>query len=164
MPMQAITTMPLFAADLTPNRSLSAAGAWLLAGLTLVLFALPGLLFLSMGAFPVTVLMGVTGLGIVAGLFVGLRRSKRRERITVWTDQIEWQNTDSAGVSVMHRFNPHTVRLLLTRDEHEKTTAVRLRQGEETVELGSFLSSEDKSSFAKALGTALRQARSQPRG
>lgn len=158
--MQATTTTPLFTAELTPNRSLSARGVWILAGLTLVLFATPGLLFLSLGAFPVTVLMTLTGIAIVLGLYLGLRRSKRQERITVWAEQIEWQVTDSAGETVLRRFDPATVRLVLTRDEHEKTTAVRLRQGPEALEVGSFLSNEDKSSFAKALGTALRQARS----
>jgi len=37
---------------------------------------------------------------------------------------------------------------------------VRLRDESGGYELGAFLSLEDKSSFAKALGTALRRARS----
>ncbi|MEO9297062.1 DUF2244 domain-containing protein [Devosia alba] len=158
--MQATTTTPLFAAELTPNRSLSTRGAWILFALVAALFAAPGLLFLSMGAFPVTVLMGLTALAIVAGLFIGLRQGKRRERITVWAEQIEWQVTDSAGQTTLRRFDPRMVRLVLGRDDYEKTTAVQLRAAEQTHELGSFLSSEDKSSFAKALGTALRRARS----
>ena len=159
MPMQATTTTPLFAAELTPNRSLSTRGAWVLFGLTAVLFAMPGLLFLSMGALPVTLLMGATAAAIVVALYVALRRSKRRERVTVWNDQIEWQCTDSAGTTQMLRFAPDAVRLVLTRDEHEKTNAVCLRVGTDSHELGSFLTTEDKSSFAKALGTALRRAR-----
>lgn len=159
MPMQATTTVPLFSAELTPNRSLGETGAWTLAALTAVFFALPGLLFLSMGAFPVTVLMGATALAILAALYVALRRGKRRERVTVWTDQVEWVCTDAAGESVLRRFDPVSVRLVLERDEHEKTLAVRLRDGDDSAELGAFLSQEDKSSFAKALGTALRRAR-----
>jgi len=159
MPMQATTTTPLFAAELTPNRSLSTFGAWLLFGLIAMMFAMPGLLLISMGAFPVTIMMALVGAAIVSALYVALRRSKRRETITVWTDQIEWLCTNSAGENVLRRFDPATVRLVLSRDAHEKTKAVCLREGGETLELGSFLSSEDKSSFAKALGTALRQAR-----
>lgn len=159
MPMQATTTTPLFAAELTPNRSLSARGAWVLFGLTAALFAMPGLLFMSMGAFPVTALMGLTGAAIIGALYVALRRSKRSERVTVWSDQIEWLSVDSAGQSVLRRFDPVSIRLVLTRDEHEKTNAVCLRDGKDMFELGAFLSTEDKSSFAKALGTALRRAR-----
>ena len=160
MPMQATTTTPLFAAELTPHRALSARGLWLLSGLAVLLLAMPGLLLLSLGVLPVALLMGITATGLVTGLYLGLRKGKRRERITVWTDQIEWQITDSAGATTLRRFDPATARLLLTRDEFEKTTAVRLRDGAGGFELGAFLSPEDKSSFAKALGTALRRARS----
>ena len=160
MPMQATTTAPLFAAELTPHRALGRRGLWLLSGLAVLLLAMPGLLLLSLGALPVALLMGITAVGLVLGLYVGLRQDKRRERITVWADQIEWQVTDTGGASTLRRFDPATTRLMLTRDEFEKTTSVRLRDGAGGVELGTFLSPEDKSSFAKALGTALRRARS----
>ncbi|MGV8853416.1 MAG: DUF2244 domain-containing protein [Devosia sp.] len=160
MPLQATTTTPLFAAVLTPNRSLSARGAWILAGLAAILLLSPGLLFLSMGAWPVTALMGLTTVAILVALVTALRRNKRREKITVWSDQIEWQVTDSAGATELRRFDPRQVRLMLSRDEHEKTIAVRLRDESGGYDIGSFLTSEHKSSFAKALGTALRRARS----
>lgn len=161
MPMQATTTTPLFAAVLTPNRGLDRRIAWSLAGLAVMLFAAPVLLLASIAAEVIVILMGLAVLGIVIGLIVGLRRGKRHERVTVWRDQIEWQVTDSAGQATMRRFEPAKIRLLLTRDEHEKTIAVRLRGADDTVELGAFLTPEDKSSFAKALGSALRKARAE---
>ena len=160
MPMQATTTTPLFAAELKPNRALSTRGAWLLSALTILMFAMPGLLFLSLGALPVALLMALTAAAVITGLYFGLRQGKRRERVTVWTDQIEWQETDTAGVTTLRRFDPATARLMLTRDEFEKTVAVRLRDESGSYELGAFLSQPDKSSFAKALGRALRRARS----
>ena len=60
---------------------------------------------------------------------------------------------------MLRRFAPKTVRLIVVRDENEKTIAVRLRSGKEELELGAFLSPEDRSSFARAFGTALRKAR-----
>ena len=48
---------------------------------------------------------------------------------------------------------------MLDRDADEKTVAMRLRSGKDELEIGTFLNSDDKSSFAKALGTALRKAR-----
>ena len=160
MPMQATTTTPLFAAQLTPHRAMSPRAGWVVASLTALLFGSPGLLFLSLGAWPVTGLMVLTALAIIGALVVALRRGKRREQITVWSDQIEFQTTDSLGETTMRRLDPTRVRLLLTRDADEKTTAVRLRDGKDELELGAFLTPEDKSSFAKALGTALRRARS----
>lgn len=160
MPMQATTTTPLFAAELTPSRALGAGGVWLVAGLAVLLFATPGLLLLSLGLLPVVIVTGLTALCLSIALYLGLRRGKRRERITVWPEQIEWQVTDSVGVTTLRRFDPTTARLMLTRDTFEKTVDIRLRDASGAVELGSFLSPEEKASFAKALGTALRRARS----
>lgn len=159
MPMQATTTTPLFAAELTPHRSLGARGGWIVVGLVAMLAALPGLMFLSMGAWPIVGFMVLDVLAIAIALYVAMRRGKRREQITVWADQLEWTATDAKGGKTLRRFNPKTVRLLLDRDADEKTTALRLRQGKDELEVGAFLKAEDKSSFAKALGTALRKAR-----
>jgi uncharacterized membrane protein len=158
--MQATTTAPLFVAELTPNRRMGAGGIWLLAGLAILLFAAPGLLLLAPGTLAVMILLALAASGIAAGLYLGLRQGKRRERITVWAEQIEWQVTDRTGARTLRRFDPATARLMLTRDAYERTIAVQLRDGAEACELGAFMSPEDKSSFAKALGTALRRARS----
>ena len=161
MPMQqATTTTPLFVADLTPNRRMSTAGIWLAAGLALLLFAAPGLLLLAPGTMPVMIVLALAAGGVVTGLYLGLRQGKRRERITVWAEQVEWEVTDRRGARTLRRFDPATARLMLTRDAYERTIAIQLRDGEEMCELGAFMSPEDKSSFAKALGTALRRARS----
>lgn len=163
MPMQATTTAPLFAAELTPHRGLHGRGLWLVSGLTVLLLAAPGLLFLPMGLVPVAFVMGAIGFAVTVALYLGLRQVKQRERITVWADQIEWQVTDSAGATTLRRFAPGSVRLVLTRDAFERTEAIILRDGTDSCELGAFLSPEDKSSFARALGSALRRARSQGR-
>jgi uncharacterized membrane protein len=60
---------------------------------------------------------------------------------------------------MLRRFDPKAVRLVLDRDMNEKTRALRLRSGAENVEIGAFLSPDDKASFAKEFGRALRQAR-----
>lgn len=159
MPMQATTTTPLFAAELTPHRSLGARGGWTVLALGSVLALLPALAVLSVELWLIIGLMGLDVAAIAIALFVALRRGRRREQITIWTDQLEWTATDAKGGRVLRRFNPKTVRLLLDRDADEKTIALRLRHGKDELEVGAFLNADDKSSFAKALGTALRKAR-----
>lgn len=159
MPMQATTTTPLFAAELTPHRSLGTRGGWIVAGLCVVLAALPTLAFASLGAWLIVGLMAIDVVAIVVALYVCLRQGKRREHVVVWADQIEWTATDAKGDRSLRRFDPRTVRLLLERDGDEKTTTIRLRHGKDDLEVGAFLNTDDKSSFAKALGTALRKAR-----
>lgn len=156
------TTTPLFAAELTPHRGVSRRDGWLLGALALVLFVAPWLLLVSLDLLAVAGVMALAGLGIVLVL---ARRGngRQREHITVWADQVELLATDERGLRTLKRFQPASVRLLLTRDADEKTTSVQLRHGKDVVEVGGFLSLEDRSSFGRALGTALRRARAERR-
>jgi uncharacterized membrane protein len=159
MPMQATTTTPLFSAELTPHRSLDARQVTVVTGLCLLFAALPSLSMLSVGLWPIAGLMILTALATGAALFLSLREGKRREQVTVWQDGLEWVATDANGARTMRRFNPKTIKLVLDRDADEKTTRIRIRSGKDELEVGTFLTPDDKSSFAKALGTALRKAR-----
>ena len=158
MPMQATTTTPLFAATLRPDRPLRLFGGWLAYGLAAI--AVMPLVVLVPGiALPAAVAFALGGAGL-AGLAV--RQSRQRklaQRITLWPDQLEIASTDRQGARSLRRFDPAHVRLLLDRDVNEKTVALHLRAGQDALELGAFLSPEDRASFAKAFGTALRRAR-----
>ena len=158
MPMQATTTQPLFSATLRPDRILRAAGGWV----SLVIAAIVATPFLI--AVPEFLLPGLTGFALAAiGLVLfGLRQarlSRVAQRITLWTDQLEVLTQGPGQDRLLRRFRPKDVRLVLQRDENERTTAIYLIHGTETIELGSFHAHDDKSSFARAFGQALRRAR-----
>lgn len=158
MPMQATTTQPLFSATLRPDRSLRAAGGWV----SLVIAAIVATPFLI--AVPEFLLPGLVGFALAgAGLVaVGLRQSRRArlsQKITLWADQLEILTLGPGPERTLRRFHPKTVRLVLTRDENERTTAVALTHDQDSIALGSFLAPDDKSSFARAFGQALRRAR-----
>ena len=159
MPMQATTTAPLFAAELTPNRSLSRRGMHLVIGLVAALAALPGLIFFAMGAWPVVGFMGLDVLAIAWALHASMRASRRREQITLWPDRLELVVTDLKGAESVKGFNPKLVRLVIERDFNERATALKLRVPQGETEIGAFLAPDDRSSFAKVFGTALRKAR-----
>ena len=158
MPMQATTTVPLFSAALQPDRSPGITGGWVALAVATLLatplaILIPEILLPSVAAF-------LAGTASMSALSVQQSRRRRmRQQVTLWTDQLEIVTTQSKGESVLRRFDPKTVRLILVRDENEKAIAMRLRSGKEELELGAFLNPEDKSSFAKAFGTALRKAR-----
>ncbi|MCR6671082.1 DUF2244 domain-containing protein [Devosia ginsengisoli] len=158
MPMQATTTTPLFAAALKPDQSPRLFGGWL--AFVLAAIAVMPLAVLVPGVLqPTAIAFAIGGAGLVA---LSLRQSRRRkltQQVTLWPDQLEIASTDRHGVRTLRRFDPASVRLVLERDENEKTVAMRLRAGTDEMELGAFLKPEDRSSFAKAFGTALRRAR-----
>ncbi len=158
MPMQATTTTPLFAAALKPDRSPRLIGGWVAFALaaiaaTPLAVLIPGVLLPAAAAF------AIAGAGLAA---LSVRESRQRrmaQQVTLWADQLEIATTDRQGVRLLRRFDPKTVRLVLDRDENEKAVRMRLRSGKDEFELGAFLKPEDRSSLARAFGTALRRAR-----
>ena len=159
MPMQiSTTTSPLFSATLRPERSLRVAGGWIglvLAGIvgTPFLIAVPEFLLPGLAGF------GLAGAGLVALTIRQSRAARRAEDILVWPDQVEIVIARKGEARQMRRFDPKRVRLVLQRDENERTTAMHLHTDSESIEIGAFMAIADKSSFARAFGQALRQAR-----
>lgn len=158
MPMQATTTTPLFAAALKPDRSPRVMGGWLayaMAGIA----ATPLAVLVPGALLPVVAAFGIGGAGLVALTLRQSRQKRLSQQVTLWADQLEVATTDHKGERTLRRFDPRSVRLVLERDDNEQTIAMRLRAGKDEMELGGFLKPEDRSSFAKAFGTALRRAR-----
>lgn len=154
-----VTTAPLFAAELTPRRSINPRGLRVLAALVIVFCALPALVFFSVGAWPILGFMGLDIAVIAWALWASFTTGPRRETVTLWADKLELVATDARGAVSARLFRPDGVRLIVERDYNERTTALKLREGQADTEFGAFLSPDEKSSLAKAFGTALRKAR-----
>jgi len=150
---------PLFAAKLTPHRSLSPRGRNILVAAIAVMAAIPGLVFYALGAWPVVGFMGLD----VAAVWVALRWSSREtnrfEEVTLWPNRLEVRAVSARGRQQIFAFDPRRTKLILDRDYDEKTTALYLRDNGADHELGSFLAANEKADFAKVFGTALRRAR-----
>ena len=158
MPMQATTTTPLFSAALKPDRSPRLMGGWL--AYCLAAIATAPLAVLVVGVLvPALAAFGIGGAALTA---LSVRQSQQRrirEQVRLWPDQLEITTVDRQGARLLRRYDPSSVRLVLDRDENERAIRLRLRSGQEEYELGAFLKAEDRSSFAKAFGSALRRAR-----
>jgi len=150
---------PLFAATLTPNRSLSRRGFRIVVALAVVLASVPGMIFFSLGAWPIVSFIGLDVLLIWWALSASMKRGRRYEQVTLWPDQLELRQVSGRGKEQLLRFNPFLVKLVIDRDINERTTALHLRTAESDTEIGAFLNPDDKASFAKVFGTALKKAR-----
>ncbi len=158
MPMQATTTTPLFAATLRPDNSVRVFGGWVAFALALII-AIPFLV-----AVPEFLLPGLAGFALTGGglTALSLRQAKRRkfmQQVTLWPDQLEITTSAPGSARKLWRGKPHAVRLRLVRDENERAIALFVRLGEHELELGSFLSTSDRASFAREFGRSLRAAR-----
>ena len=154
-----IQAKPLFAATLTPHRSLSPRGKRVVIGLVAALALVPGIIFYIAGAWPVVGFMGLDVLAIWVALTVSMRGGKAYEVVTLWPGALELKKVDAMGTEDVLSFSPFIVRFVIDRDFNERVTGLWLREHERKIAIGAFLSPDDKQSFSKAFGTALKKAR-----
>ena len=150
---------PLFAATLTPHRSLTPAGKRVVIGLVAALALVPGVVFYVAGAWPVVGFMGLDVLAIWAALTISMRGGKAYEVVTLWPTSLELKKVDAKGTEELLSFVPKSVKFVIDRDYNERVTALWLKADAKKVPLGAFLSADEKLSLSKVFGTALRKAR-----
>jgi uncharacterized membrane protein len=152
----------LFAALLTPHRSLNRTGFLVLMGfLTIVSFA-AGLAFWLMGAWPVFGFFGLDVLAIYFAFRLNFRHARATEEIRVTHTELRVRRTSHRGHVVEWVLNPLWVQL--DRKTHAEFGIERLyllSKGRR-VSIASFLGADEKASFANALTAALQAARRGP--
>jgi len=152
----------LFAALLTPHRSLNRTGfVVVMVFLSVVSFA-TGIAFLMMGAWPVCGFLGFDVLAIYFAFRINFRRALACEQISVTPSALRLRRVSHRGHVVEYVFNPLWVRLDQETDDEYGVERLYLSSKGRRVAIGSFLSPEEKASFSKALMAALSAARRGP--
>ena len=152
----------IFAAVLTPHRSLSPTGFLIfmlvLGGLSFV----SGMMFLMAGAWPIFGFFGLDVLLVYWAFRVNYRAAYAYEEVTVTASELRLRKVSHHGQVREWTLNPLWVRL--DRDEHAEFGIERLYLVSHGARLpiGSFLGPEEKASFARALSAALGEARRGP--
>ena len=149
----------LYRLDLWPHRSLTSRGfsgaIWLMfAGA--VIAALP---FIGTIAFWVLLIFMLTAL---AALWTALRASDRdrlREELLIYPDRMALTHWTAKGQALTWEANPYWVRLTLHRDAKLENYLTLKGQSRE-VELGAFLSSEERARLRDELALVLGQLKS----
>jgi uncharacterized membrane protein len=149
----------LFHATLKPYRSLSPRGfAWLLMLVGATCF-LSGLLFWSMGAWPIAGFFGLDLLIIQLAFRMNYRAARAREIVALRRDQLTVRRIAANGKSEDFAFNPYWARLEVERQGEWGIVRMALASHGRRLSIGSFLNPEDRESFAKAFSSALADAR-----
>ena len=151
---------PIFAATLTPHRSLSRHGFVALMLLIGVLALSSGVLFLAVGAWPVLAFLVLDILIIWLAFQVNYHAGRQYEDVTVTPDDLTIRRVSPWGRVTVERFHPVWTRLKTAYDPvDEQVLAIKLESMGRQVAVGSFLNPDDKETFANALGDALKQAK-----
>ena len=150
----------LWHAVLRPSRSLSNSGFGIFMTMTLVMMMLP--LLTNVGSAVMWVLLPFL-LGTFALTWVMLRRNDRdgmlNETLRLWRDRIEIVRTGANSRVQRWDANPHWVRLDLRRDGGPVANYVTLAGAGRTVELGAFLSPDERQTLFAELSEALASLR-----
>ncbi len=154
-----MTESPLFAALLTPHRSLSpSAIRWVIA-FTALMASIPGIAFFAMGAWPVVGLMGLDVILLTWALTASYTDKDAFEEITLWPDALEIRNVSKTGKETNFSLNPFMVRFSVSRDDEARITALKIVARDTEIEIGRFLTPDDKANFAAVFAPALHRAK-----
>ena len=150
---------PLFAARLTPYRSLSQRGFRILMGCVGTVCFAVGTVFWLMGFWPV---MGFMGLD-VAMIYVAFRASyasgRAYEDVAVSREAVRLTQVSHRGRVADHAFPQFGTRFEVDRHDEIGITQMRLANRGRSVAFGMALNPNDRESFAEAFSRALHTAK-----
>jgi uncharacterized membrane protein len=152
----------IFAATITPHRSLGSAGFLILMLCIGALSFTCGMLFLLLGAWPVFGFLGLDVLLIYVAFRANFRAARAYEEVTVTASELTVRKVSHHGVVREWTLNPLWVRLdRIVHDEFGIERLFLVSRGKR-LQIAGFLSPGEKASFASALSAALGEAKRGP--
>jgi len=152
----------LFAAVVTPHRSLGSAGFLIVMVAVGGISFIAGLVFLMLGAWPVFGFFGLDVFLVYWAFRANYRAAAAFEEVTVTASELRVRQVSYRGKASEWTFNPLWVKL--DRETHEEFGIERLflvSRGRR-LPIASFLGPRQKESFAAALGAAIGEAKRGP--
>jgi uncharacterized membrane protein len=152
----------LLDAEMTPHRSLGGFGflgvMLALGGANLVL----GVIFLSVGAWPVAGFLGLDVVLVYIAFCVNFRRAAAREQVLVTPSALSVRRISHKGEFAEFTLNPLWVKLHREVDPDFGTQRLTLISHGKSHPIAQDLSPEEKDSFADALSAAIVAAKRGP--
>lgn len=154
---------PLFAAVLTPHRSLGWPGfIAVMAGVGAVNLV-GAVLFTAMGAWPVVPFLGLDVLIIFLAFRANYRHARAFEEVIVTPTAIRVRKVNWHGRAREWQFNPAWTRLTRQVDEDDsQVISLTLDEGRRRLDIATLLPPVERAGFGEALRAALAEARRGP--
>ena len=150
---------PYFNAILHPYRSMGSKGFfWLMAFIGTIML-LVSVYFFFLGAWPIIGFAGLDVLLIYWAFRCNYRDARASEQILITSQAVEVIRTSPTGRRERFDFNPYWVRVESLYEEDRGMTGLALTSHGKQVEIGAFLHACERESFAKALKSALADAK-----
>lgn len=152
----------LFSAVLRPHRSLPPRGFAILMGAVAGVSFAAGTAFVYLGAWPVMGFFGLDALLVYLAFRLNYRAGRLYETVDLTEQLLTVTRVRPSGRVQSWRFNPYWVRLALTPRTGQGSELALSSHGRRLV-IATFLSEEERKSFAEALQDALIACRGGPR-
>lgn len=151
---------PLFSATLWPHRSLSPRGFRLVMAFTALALCVPLIPILGTTAAWVLAAFLAFDLLLLYGMMKLTYRSGRvREHVRVWPERIEIERVEPNGARKAWSAHPQWVRIQVVDTKRIKSYLILASSGRE-IELGAFLTPDERLDLADALRGAIGRAAS----
>jgi uncharacterized membrane protein len=147
-----------FRAILTPHRSLSPTGFLILMLALSAISFVTGVVFLTMGAWPVTGFFGLDLLLVYVAFKLSYRSGRLCEIVELTPGKLSLTRVHPSGRREQFACNPYWARVNLLEGPDGRTDLKLLSQGREEA-LGRFLTEAERRDFARVLRGALLEAR-----
>jgi len=118
-----------------------------------------GFFYTLAGAWPVFGFLGLDVAVLYLAFQVNYHSAKAYEEVIVRRDALIIRRISARGKVQEISFNPFWAKLHVSRDEEGVVTRISVTARGERSDVGKFLNPDDKTTFAKAFGAALAEAR-----
>lgn len=149
---------PVFAATITPSRSLSARGQTIVITAVGVATFIATLPFLLSGAWPVAGFGGLDVLALYIAFKANARDGRKVEELVLSRVELVVRRVVGRKRQEWH-LNPLWTRIERTEDPDYGTMTLTLASRRTRLDVGAWLSPPERASLADALGEALARAR-----
>jgi uncharacterized membrane protein len=150
---------PLFSAVIRPNASLGRAGMFVVIGTIGGISFVLGVLFASMGAWPVFGFLGLDVLLVYLAFRAHRRGQRAYEEVRVTSEAVTVRRVDPEGRAGEIVLNPYWARVKRRLMAEEGVIGLTLTSHGRAVEIARDLSPAERATFADALEAALAKAR-----
>ena len=145
---------------ITPERSLSMTGFKILLGFVILANLIVGTFFLTLGAWPAPIFLGLDVLGVFIAFRISYRRAAMRERVVVTADQVRvLKELDGEAREVWSSPTAFTRVDIAHSGRHG--AQVRLALSRKRQLIGQALGPKEREDLAGAVEDAIRSARSE---
>jgi len=158
-PGRATSDDPVFAAVITPHRSLDRDSTRLVLTLCCIATVVSSIPFILLGAWPVAWFFGIDLIALFIAFHVNFKTARRMEEVILTPIDLLLRSVSHRGERRERRFNPLWTRLDRRDDDEFGLQELCLVSQGERVVIARDLSPHERESFAREFGEALARVK-----